>query len=75
MIEKITIDMLTQDSVSLKKQQCAVIDEKEYEIGQPWRKAYLNSEQGRQQVQEEVQEPYLSAILAVWGDAPTVTEL
>ena len=74
MIEKITLDMLTQDSVSLKKQQYATVDGKEYPIGEPWRRAYINSVQGRIQVQSEVTEPYQSAIFAVWGNAPTVTE-
>lgn len=74
MNEKITLDMLTQDSVSLKKQQYATVDGKEYPIGEPWRRAYINSVQGRAQVQAEVQEPYKSAIMAVWGSNPTVTE-
>jgi len=74
MIEKITLDMLTQDGVSLKKQQYATVDGKEYPIGEPWRRAYINSVQGRAQVQTEVPEPYLSAIMAVWGDVPIVTE-
>ncbi len=29
---------------------------------------------GGTQVQEEVPEPYKSAIFAVWGDAPTVSD-
>lgn len=74
MIEKTTLDMFTSDSVSLKKQQYTVVDGKEYPIGEPWRRAYINSVKGRAQVQAEVPEPYLSAIMAVWGDNPTVTE-
>jgi hypothetical protein len=74
MNEKITLDMLTADNVSIRKQQYTVIDGKEYPIGEPWRRAYVNSIQGRQQLQAEVAEPYLSAIMAVWGGAPTVTE-
>jgi len=74
MIEKITLDMLTKDGVSLKKQQYTMVDSKEYPIGQPWRRAYVNSAQGRTHVQAEVAEPYKSAIFAVWGDTPTVTE-
>jgi hypothetical protein len=74
MIEKITLDMLTQDSVSLKKQQYIVQDGQEYAIGQPWRRAYVNSVRGRTQVQEEVPEPYKTAIFAVWCDTPTVSE-
>ena len=74
MFEKITLDMLTAGSVSLKKQKYTVVDGKEYPIGEPWRRAYVNSIQGRVQVQAEVPEPYRSAIFAVWGDTPTVTE-
>ncbi len=74
MIEKITLDMLTQDSVSIKKQQYIVQDGKEYQVGQPWRRAYVNSIRGRQQVQEEVSEPYKSVIFMMWGDEPTVNE-
>ena len=70
----ITLDMLTADSVSLKKQKYTTVNGKEYPIGEPWRRAYVNSIQGRQQLQAEVPEPYLSAIMAVWGDNPTVTE-
>jgi len=74
MVEKITLDVLTIDSVSLKKQQYTMVDGKEYQIGQPWRRAYVNTLQGRAQMQAEVPEPYLSAIMAVWGETPTVTE-
>ena len=74
MIEKVTLDMLTRDSVSLKKQQYALVEGKEYPIGEPWRRAYINSVQGRQQVNAEVAEPYKSAIMLMWGETPTVTE-
>lgn len=58
------LDMLTQDSVSVLKQV----------NNQNWRKSYLNSEQGRQELQAEVTEPYLSEVFAVWGAKPTVIE-
>jgi hypothetical protein len=74
MVEKFFLDMLTQDSVSVRKQKHAIIDGTEYSIGDPWRRAYVNSIVGRQQVQDEVPEPYKTAIFAVWGDAPTVSE-
>lgn len=75
MNEKITLDMLTQDSVSLKKQQYVILDDKEYPIGEPWRRSYVNSILGRAKVESEISEPYKTAIFAVWGDAPTVAEL
>lgn len=74
MEEKITLDMLTQDSVSVKKQNYTTINGKEYLIGEPWRRAYVNSTEGRNEVQVEVTEPYLSAIMAMWGDNPTFVE-
>lgn len=74
MLEKITLDMLTQDSVSVKKQQYIVQNGKEYAIGEPWRRAYVNSINGRQQVQEEVAEPYKSVIFMMWGNEPTMSE-
>lgn len=72
--EKFFLDMLTQDSVSVRKQKYVIIDGTEYPIGEPWRRAYVNSAAGRQQVQDEVPEPYRSAIFAVWGDEPTVAD-
>lgn len=74
MIEKITLDMLTETSVSVKTQKYVVVDGVEYPIGEPHRRAYVNSESGRQQVQVEVPEPHRTAIFAVWGDEPTVPE-
>lgn len=73
-IEKISLDMLTPTSVSVKKQQYVEVNGTEYPIGDPWRRAYVNSSSGRQQVQEEVPEPYRSAIFAVWGNEPTVAD-
>ena len=74
MIEKITLDMLTENSVSVKTQRYAVVDGQEYPIGEPHRRAYVNSVRGRQAVQNEVPEPHRSAIFALWGENPTVDD-
>ena len=74
MIKKITLDMLTQDSVSVKKQQYTMVDGIEYAIGQPHRKAYINSIRGREEVQNELPQAQANAIFSVWGDSPTVNE-
>ena len=74
MFERIFLDMLTPESVSVRKQKFVTVDGVEYSIGDPWRRAYVNSPSGRQQVQDEVPEPYKTAIFAVWGNAPTVSE-
>lgn len=74
MIEKITLDMLTQDSVSVKTQKYTVVDDIEYQIGDPHRKAYVNSATGRASVNDELPHAQANAIMAVWGDAPTITD-
>ena len=74
MNEKITVDMLTSDSVSIKKQNFSAVDGTEYPIGEPWRKAYVNSTKGRIELESEINEPYKTAILSVWGNTPTVND-
>lgn len=74
MIEKITLDMLTSDSVSVKTQKYVVVDDIEYPIGEPHRRAYVNDVAGRAAVQAELPEAQANAVLAVWGDTPTVVE-
>ena len=74
MEEKIYLDMLSQDSVSLRKQKTTITDGKEYTIGETWRRAYNNSMIGRQQVQLEVSEPYKSVIMLMWGDTATIVK-
>jgi hypothetical protein len=74
MITKTTLDMLTDKSVSVKTQKYVEDDGIEYAVGEPHRRAYVNSECGRAEIAEELPEPYLSAVMAVWGDVPTVIE-
>lgn len=74
MNEKYTLDMLTQDSVSVKTQKYVEVEGAEYPIGEPHRRAYVNSEAGRAAVEAELPEAQQNAIFAVWGDAPTVVE-
>ena len=74
MIEKYTLDALTQDAVSVKKQTYIDYMGEQYPTGEPWRKSYINSTQGRQQVVDELPVAQVNAIMAVWGDSPTITE-
>ena len=75
MQETITIDALNKNSVSIKRQKTITADGETYEIGEPHRCAYVNSASGREQITADVPEPYLSAVLAVWGDNPTVSDI
>lgn len=74
MIEKYTVDMLNQDSVSVKKETYIDYMGQQYPIGEPWRRAYINSIRGREQVIAELPQAQVNAIMAVWRDAPTVNE-
>lgn len=75
MIEKIMLDMLTKGSVSLKKQTYTIVNGAEYAIGESWRVAYINNTKGREQVQNEVAEPYKTAIFSIWGETPTIADI
>ena len=71
---KIGIDRLNENSVSILKQEFAVINDVETQIGQNHRKAFVNSEKGRKAIAEYLTEPYLSSVMAVWGDVPVIDE-
>lgn len=72
MIEKIILDMLTQDSVSVIRQNYIDYSGQLYPIGQPHRKAYVNDANGRIEVQNEIPIVQQNAIFAVWGETPTL---
>lgn len=65
--EKITLDMLTKDSVSVLRQKFVVIDGTEMQVGGNVRNAYMNDESGREQLRKVLSDEYYNAIMAVWG--------
>ena len=69
---EISIDNLNIYGVSVKKTAYVEIDGVKYYISEPHRKAYSNSTEGRKELEIELQEPYYSAVMAVWGENPTV---
>lgn len=71
---KITLDMLNSLSVSILTQRFTTIENETVQVGQNHRKAYVNSERGRSELVEEVPEPYLTAVLSLWGDSPILTD-
>ena len=70
----ISLDALNENSVTVKTQQYIDIEGEELNVGELHAKAYMNSERGRAEFAEDVPEPYLSAVLSVWGDEPKVKE-
>ena len=69
---KTIIEFLDEKSVSIVKKNFIRDGETEYYIGDPHRCSYLNDEQGRELLREQVPDPYYSAIIEIWGDHPTV---
>jgi hypothetical protein len=44
------------------------------QVGGNIRNAYMNSESGRQLIRNLLPDEYYNAVMAVWGDNPTVDE-
>ena len=72
--EKITLDMLTKDSVSVLRQQFLNFNGEEMQVGGNIRNAYMNDESGREQLRKVLSDEYYNAVMAVWGSEPTVDE-
>ena len=72
--EKITLDMLTKESVSVLRQQFLNYNGVDMQVGENIRNAYENSPSGREQLKAVLSDEYYNAVMAVWGDNPTVDE-
>lgn len=72
--EKIILDMLTSDSVSVLKQQFISVDGTDIKVGENVRNAYMNTQSGRDKLRVKLLEEFYNAVIAVWGNAPTIAE-
>jgi len=72
MQELISLDELTQDSVSVATRKYIEEEGVKYFVGNIHRRAFVNSIDGRKEINDNLSEPYLSAVMAVWGSSPTV---
>ena len=64
--EKITLDMLTKDSVSVLRQQFLTFNGEEMQVGGNIRNSYMNDESGREQIRKVLSDEYFNAVMAVW---------
>lgn len=64
--EKITLDMLTKDSVSVLRQQFLTFNGEEMQVVGNIRNAYMNDESGREQIRKVLSDEYFNAVMAVW---------
>lgn len=69
-----TVDMLTSDSVSVLTQKFIELDGEQTQVGENHRCAYTNSARGRILLAESEPAEVVSAVMAMWGDTPTVEE-
>lgn len=70
MIEKFTLDMLNENSVSIKTERLIEIDGVMTRVGDTIRNAYMNTVKEREQLKNFLPEKYYGAIILVWGDTP-----
>jgi len=70
--DKITLDALSDRAVTIKTQRYIDENGTQVNVGDLHAVGYVNSEYGRRILQADVSDPYLSAILAIWGDTPKV---
>ena len=73
-IKIITLDMLTQESVSVVTENKFEFNGNIFSSGEIHRKAYANSVNGRNELMHELQEPYLNSVLAMWGNTARIKE-
>ena len=64
--EKITLDMLTKDSVSVLRQQFLTFNGEEMQVSGNIRNAYMNDESGIEQLRKVLSDEYFNAVMAVW---------
>lgn len=66
--EKIMLDMLTKDSVSVLRQKFITLNGTEMQVGSNVRNAYMNCENDRKILKVELSEEYYNAVMAVWEE-------
>ena len=74
MEELIFLDELNEFSVSVVTKKYIINEGVKYFVGDLHRVAYVNSTSGRADISRELSEPYLSAVINIWGDTPLVPE-
>ena len=66
--EKITLDNLTNESVSVLRQQYLCYNGVEMQIGDNVRNSYTDCDEDRKILKEQLSDEYFNAVLAVWGN-------
>lgn len=70
-----TVTDLTKDSVSILKQNFIEFNGVATQVGENFRTSYVNSASGRQSLTNEQSTQDVAAVLAKWGNTPTINEM
>jgi predicted methyltransferase len=68
----IKIEELTQNKVSIIKENYIEVEGQRYN-GEISRNIYVNCQSDRDTLKNKLNEEYYNAIMAVWGETPTIT--
>lgn len=66
--EKVTLDMLTQESVSVLKQQFITVNGVEMQVGSNERNSFSNTKEDREVLKNVLSDEYYTAVIVVWGE-------
>lgn len=66
--EKVTLDMLTSESVSVLKQQFITVNGVEMQVGSNERNSFSNTKEDREVLKNVLSDEYYTAVIAVWGE-------
>lgn len=66
------IENLVKDGVIIATQEYLARDSVKQKIGEVYRESYGNWESDRKRLTENEPEEIVNAVMAIWGDAPTV---
>lgn len=72
--EKITLDTLTHDSVSVIVQKFINYNGVVMPVGTQTRNTYMNTSIEREYIKTVLPSDYYNAVMAVWGDEATIEE-
>lgn len=68
------LDYISNVGCSVKTEKCIEDGGQTYTIGQPMRRAYTNSPNGREQLKQDYPNYYEILVATEWGDTPTVSD-
>lgn len=66
--ERVTLDMLTPESVSVLKQQFITVNGVEMQVGSNERNSFSNTKEDREVLKNVLSDEYYAAVIAMWGE-------